>query len=1327
MRSKKKIAIVVTIIIISAMGFLCIKKLKSKTTIEDLVNISSLSQEFMDNYLSDVKKIKDEDKENLLIVTSKKQIKNTYGASKIISAPNNQYYLQYETEDDKDIALKKFKGNNDPSLVVSENIMYEISDDTVLVSNYNSWGIEAMGIDTLLESISSHNLNDITVAIIDTGLDIELFNEKFPNRLAGGYNVLTSNGDMYDHDGHGTHIAGTIAEATPNNVKILPIKVSNSLKMYTSDIIAGINYVTYNKKADIMNMSFLSYNYSYANYIAIEAAEQNNIVGVAAAGNDNTSANTYPAAFDNTISIAAVDSNKEKADFSNYGNYIMFSAPGVNISSINGTKSGTSMATPHAVSAIALLKSLNNDITFKDITTILRRYSEDLGDLSWDEYYGFGFINFENAEICDGTNCDEFNIFKKNNSDNLEETVESYEIIPVVSIYEYGTINNILETEVVINYTNGKSISYNLYDFPDLEISGYDPKKYSMDYQTVNIKFTTPLGTKIEDSFKVRQIYENESVWEYNKIDDYNVELTGFKDVDFSGNTLYIPNEIDGYNVIAIADGEHSIFQNSWDAFKNVNNLFLPSTLTKIGDNAFYNQFDYNTLGYVKSDAENLEIGNNAFRESGALVTIDANISNIGDYAFYNTTNLMNVKFSDNMTYIGASAFEFGLKNANITIPKNVIEIGNKAFSNSGIKEITFLNKMNKISDNMFLDSQYLEKVVLPENLKEIGESAFEGSILKEITLPETLIKIGNAAFKNSFNKNAEVSLTIPENVSEIGNEAFMTELVNKGLKEIIFLNNLEIIPDRAFFNNNIEKIILPENLKEIKNMAFAANDNLKEIYLGKNITTIGDNSFVKISPDAMFYVYNNTYPETYTKTNDFNYKQIDPDTITVKNIKTNYFAFEKVDLDTIAIELTYSEKTPRTEVINKNIEVEYESNTDGFRYGDTSFKVITYNDLNYKIEKTVEVEVSKAIPEYTIPTDLTANIGQTLSEIELPEGFEWINENQEIIQSGEYEAKYVPNDTNNYEIINNIKIKITVIEDLLTVTYHSNNEFDEIKTFKVPKNSQYSILVDLFQYEDHRFKWWNTKPDGSGYIYGDGRVITITDDLDLYAVWLKNKFTLTYIFNDDKNTIKEIELTYPEFTKIIDNNYEKKGYSFVSWNSEPDGTGKTYNVNNTVQFDGDMTLYAIWEPDTPYKIDYYTVDEEKKYIDMIEINTDIEEFTKHVRPAPTYSMSTDNVLVNDKWILYTGGKTTFYYNGSIVAQYTNIIRGDVNGDAKVNYLDYVKIYNHIYKTKHPDSDKLALENEYLIAADISKDDNVNYMDYVMVYNKIKELKEETE
>lgn len=826
---------------------------------DDYININSLSKKFINTYLDNNQKITEESKGNILIITTKEKNLEKYGASNIIEAPNNQYYLQYENRYDKEKALNKLKNDN---VIVSENIVHTIDEGTVLVSSYNSWGVEAMGMDMLKEKLQNKELNNVVVAIIDTGLNVDLFNKNYPNRLAGMYSIVASDKAMVDEVGHGTHIAGTIAESTPDNVKIFPVKVSTTKNIYETDVVAAINYVTHNKVANVMNMSFGSYAYSTNEYNAIEAARKNNIISVAAAGNDNVSRLDYPASFDNTICVASVTSSLEKSDFSNFGDSIMFSAPGSDIVSINGTMSGTSMATPHVVSAVSYLQAMNNNLSYEDIILLLRRYSDDLGDIGWDEIFGYGFINFKEANVCDNTDCDEFNVFKKSLRDdvNSDAIVKSYEITPVLTKYNYGTINNILNTKVTLTYNNNKKAEYYLGNINNKTIEGYDPE--SSEEQTVTINLKTPIGYQINETIKIKHPDNYESVWEYNKINETDIELTKFKDSNFKSQDLYVTSSIDGYNVVAIADGTKSIFYDNWEAFKNARNLYLPSTLTKLGNHAL-NGDTVNYLNYIKSDAEYLEVRDYAFYSSRSLMTIDANISYIGNYAFYWVDGLMSIKFSDKLTHIGDYAFLHGMyQGSSITIPSTVTEIGTGAFQNSNLKEITFLNEFEKVSDSMFYGSNFLEKVTLPSTVKEIGTSAFQNCTkLKEVNLPEGLETIGNLAFASAFISGKVV---IPTTVTSLGTNVF----TSSGIEEIEILASIKDIPINTFNDStNLSKVILPESTKRISEKAFYNCSSLKEINLPEGLYKIGDQAFyrafepgsVSITIPSSVFIYGNS------------------------------------------------------------------------------------------------------------------------------------------------------------------------------------------------------------------------------------------------------------------------------------------------------------------------------------------------------------------------------------------------------------------------------------------------------------------------------------
>ena len=134
-------------------------------------------------------------------------------------------------------------------------------------------------------------------------------------------------------------------------------------------------------------------------------------------------------------------------------------------------------------------------------------------------------------------------------------------------------------------------------------------------------------------------------------------------------------------------------------------------------------------------------------------------------------------------------------------------------------------------------------------------------------------------------------------------------------------------------------------------------------------------------------------------------------------------------------------------------------------------------------------------------------------------------------------------------------------------------------------------------------------------------------------------------------------------------------------------------------------------------------MDEDKRYISKIDIYTPVNVFVNNILTNNGYSFNVDTKQVNNQNVLYTGGKTRILKDGKPYVEYTNIVTGDTNGDGKITYLDYVKIYNHIQKEKHPESDKNQLENEYLIAGDLNEDNKITYLDYVKIYNTIKEFK----
>lgn len=217
--------------------------------------------------------------------------------------------------------------------------------------------------------------------IIDTGIDLD--HEDLNVDASRGFNAFTSGrdgGSLDDGNGHGTHVAGTIA-AKDNGVgvigvaagaTVIPVKVLDSRGSGAySGVIAGVNHVAAEgKSGDVANMS-LGGAASQALDDAVKAAAAKGVKFALAAGNDSTNANnSSPARVNGTniYTVSAVDINDRFASFSNYGNPpVDFAAPGVSIKSTwksggYNTISGTSMASPH-VAGILLLGNISSDGT----------------------------------------------------------------------------------------------------------------------------------------------------------------------------------------------------------------------------------------------------------------------------------------------------------------------------------------------------------------------------------------------------------------------------------------------------------------------------------------------------------------------------------------------------------------------------------------------------------------------------------------------------------------------------------------------------------------------------------------------------------------------------------------------------------------------------------------------------------------------------------------------------------------------------------------------------------------------------------------------------
>ncbi|CAI8816255.1 subtilisin [Bacillus pseudomycoides] len=270
----------------------------------------------------------------------------------------------------------------------------------------NDWGIDFLNIPSIKKQNNNLTGKNISIAILDTGVDMK--HEDLNLRRSVTF-IKGTNG-YSDESGHGTHIAGIIG-AKDNKLGVLgvaPAAQMYSLKVLDSEengkysnIIQAIEWCIQNN-IRIINMSFGGYQKSDALEIAINKAHEKNIILVSSAGNTgffDEDTITYPAKYNNVISVGAINSQKERWFASSLGKKLDIMAPGEKILSTSPEqkyeiKSGTSMAAAYVTGCIALLLEKNPTITNTELETILKKTANPMG-IPFE--YGNGILNLEKA------------------------------------------------------------------------------------------------------------------------------------------------------------------------------------------------------------------------------------------------------------------------------------------------------------------------------------------------------------------------------------------------------------------------------------------------------------------------------------------------------------------------------------------------------------------------------------------------------------------------------------------------------------------------------------------------------------------------------------------------------------------------------------------------------------------------------------------------------------------------------------------------------------------------------------------------------------------
>ena len=661
---------------------------------------------------------------------------------------------------------------------------------------------------------SSYRGNGVTVAVIDTGIDTD--HPEFAGRISEkSYNATEDKivkdyllaGDVYDwsliedEQGHGTAVTGVISAAMNGEgvvgvapeVTIIVIKAecdANGNFLRSSDLVFGLYYAI-EAGADVVNMSFGVY---FTNPFAspLRLAVDSDILCVAAAGNDGTTALMYPAADPNCIAVGALAQDSwELAAYSNYGENVNIVAPGTTFTTQKGggygIMNGTSLAAPIVAGAMALLKQQNRWIEFSEAQELLYASTYDLGSLGEDFYYGYGALDVA-ALLTEQRGTVTFNYL----TDEIEETTQVF--------IRNHTLQNLPE--------------------PDRNFCVFDGWYYDI-YCTEEVEWYADEWTS-DLTLYAKWANEDDGVpYTYVTLDDGTIEIRSY-----TGHRRYItiPDIIDEKPVTSIGDF-------AFDGQSRLRQVTLPSGLKKIGDYAFYN-------------CNNL-----------LDMTFPDGVTEIGDYAFYNTVRLSQVAFGSGSKLESVGNFAFGFSGlTRFDIPAKLTSVNGSAFYGATKLRDIFVARENtafRSFDGVLADATGALLVAypaakgmsytLPDVVTEIGAYAFACARLTEVDLNNAQ-KIGEAAFTGSSLEE----LTLGEKIVSLGREAFS---YNYNLRSVSFAEtiNLAVIPKEAFtYCFSLASVEIPASVMVVDAAAFAGNVSLASVSFadGARLLGIGKEAF---------------------------------------------------------------------------------------------------------------------------------------------------------------------------------------------------------------------------------------------------------------------------------------------------------------------------------------------------------------------------------------------------------------------------------------------------------------------------------------------------
>lgn len=296
----------------------------------------------------------------------------------------------------------------------------------------------------------------------------------------------------------------------------------------------------------------------------------------------------------------------------------------------------------------------------------------------------------------------------------------------------------------------------------------------------------------------------------------------------FSGGDVTVPNTFGGIPVTKIADG--FVYNQRTTAVKSIT---VSEGITEIGDNAFR---DYRYSVYLPSTIT--KIGGNAFYGSKAVsgtLVLSENVKSVGGYAFYDCESITRLVVRSEKTTFGYKSFGLCSALETVELPANSCKLGDYMFSGcTKLQKITGAEKIRTIPTGAFYGCTALDTEKLIADAEIINGYAFYFCTqIQSVTFNDNLTQIASYAF---YKCSGLEEVTLGQNVVSIGRSAFSS--CNK-LKKIVFNDKLKSIGEAAFCNIGITELVLPDSLETLGRQSFIGCNSLERAVLPEKITTI--------------------------------------------------------------------------------------------------------------------------------------------------------------------------------------------------------------------------------------------------------------------------------------------------------------------------------------------------------------------------------------------------------------------------------------------------------------------------------------------------------